>query len=542
MYPDRATFERMVSEVPDLTIAGRQTLLSLYEGPLRLRQILTAINARSSAENSSARDLTESALRKRLDVLISRGIVSRTGSERINPYYFIRRPWIFSNYIMTKCRDGPATGLLDLTILLHELSRQGAGDATLPHPRFISAFGERTERGHQVAADVAVFKKHLGNSAAIGDYLEGIYADIYDNRVPESDIDSELARDFLRTVVVAPETEHEVRFFFWYAQFFQTLDLYQEALDTFNRGLELAAEQKIDLSPILGQMCISRGSILLHLDDLAGAKAAFLDEYAAPGSGLLHKARSLLGAGETELISGGDENLRSAAGRFALSKKLCREADPGRTDTDARELEADILRRTGTLHRLEGHFADAARSYEEAQAIYQEGNMCRGLALLLVDQGELLRAEIFHAPAGPVPPATTAPFRLYEEAKSTAQRIRTIRGYAHAMLGECELARIAYQRFKTPLPRDLATNYDNAFEIYCQINSRWGIVQTFISEALLYHTAADQFPEKYADTADKLEQAGRLAAELGLVSEQALIRRIRSHADPAAELNPLRFL
>jgi len=26
------------------------------------------------------------------------------------------------------------------------------------------------------------------------------------------------------------------------------------------------------------------------------------------------------------------------------------------------------------------------------------------------------------------------------------------------------------------------------------------------------------------------------------VSEQALIKRIRSHADPAGELNPLRFL
>jgi hypothetical protein len=110
------------------------------------------------------------------------------------------------------------------------------------------------------------------------------------------------------------------------------------------------------------------------------------------------------------------------------------------------------------------------------------------------------------------------------------------------MLGGCELAWIAFQKSGTPIPPDLPTKYDNAFEIYCQINSRWGIVQTFISEALLYHTSADQFPEKYADTAEKLEQADRLAAELGLVSEQALIKRIRSHADPAVELNPLRFL
>ncbi len=541
MYPDRATFERMVTEIPDLSFSGRQTLIALYDGPLRLRQVLSAINTRDGANNNT-RDLSESALRKRLEILITRGIIARTGSERINPYYFIRRPWIFSHYIMAKCRDGPTTGLLDLTILLHELSRQESGDAPLPHPRFISAVGERTERGHQVASSVAVFKKLLGNSAAVGDYLEAIYADIYENRVPESDIDSELARDFLRTVVVAPEAEHEVRFFFWYAQFFLALDLYQDALDTFSHGLELAAEQKIDPAPILSRMGISRGSILLHLDDLAGAKAAFLDEYPAHCTSPLHKARCLFGAGEAELISGGDKNLRSASGRFALARTLCQEADPDRSDTDARELEADILRRFGTSHRIEGRYADAARFYAEAETIYREGNMYRGLALLLIEQGELLRAEAFLAPAISQSTATSSSFRIYEEAKKTAQRIRNIRGFAHAMLGECELARIAFQKSGTPLPLDLPTKYDNAFEIYCQINSRWGIVQTFISEALLYHTSADQFPEKYADTAEKLEQADRLAAELGLKSEQALIKRIRGHADPAVELNPLRFL
>ena len=541
MYPDRATFERMITEIPDVSISGRQTLITLYDGPLRLRQILSGINTHNKTENN-ARDLTESALRKRLEILITRGIIARTGNERINPYYFIRRPWIFSHYIMAKCRDGPATGLLDLTILLHELSRQESGDAPLPHPRFISTVGERTERGHQVTASVAVFKKLLGNPAAIGDYLEAIYADIYENRVPESDIDSELARDFLRTVVVAPEVEHEVRFLFWYAQFFLALDLYQDALDTFSHGLELAAEQKIDPGPILSRMSISRGSILLHLDNLAGAKAAFLDEYPARCTGPLPKARCLLGAGEAELIGGGDENLRSASGRFALAKNLCQDADPGRSDMDARELEADILRRLGTIHRIEGRHEDAARSYAEAETIYRAGNMCRGLALLQIEQGELLRAEAFLAPTGSRASATTRSYRTYEEAKTTAQRIRNIRGFAHAMLGECELARIAFQRSGMPLPPDISTKYNNAFEIYCQINSRWGIVQTFISEALLYHTSSDQFPEKYADTAEKLEQADHLAAELGLKSEQALIKRIRSHTDAAAELNPLRFL
>ena len=60
MYPDRATFERMVNEIPDISISGRQTLIALYDGPLRLRQILSAINTRDGANNNT-RDLSESA-------------------------------------------------------------------------------------------------------------------------------------------------------------------------------------------------------------------------------------------------------------------------------------------------------------------------------------------------------------------------------------------------------------------------------------------------------------------------------------------------
>ena len=69
-----------------------------------------------------------------------------------------------------------------------------------------------------------------------------------------------------------------------------------------------------------------------------------------------------------------------------------------------------------------------------------------GLALLLIEQDELLRAEAFFAPISSQPTATSSSFRIYEEAKKTAQRIRNIRGFAHAMLGECELARIAFQK------------------------------------------------------------------------------------------------
>jgi len=535
----------MVNDVPDLTAAGRETLTVLYNGPLRLRQILAAVNTPregSGAKEKGSRDISESALRKRLESLISRGIAARTGNERINPYYFIRRQWLFNYYIMTKCRDGPDAGLLDLTILLHELSRQSRdGATTLPHPRFIAAFGERTERGNQVSAEYASFKTHLGNSTAIDNYLEGIYSDIYENRVPASDIDSQLARDFLRFVAAAPQEESTIRFFLWYAGFFYTLDLHQEALDTFDLGVERAQTDGVNIAGILDSARISRGTLLLYLNELAGARQAFLDQYHDRGASPFSKAKNLFGIGEVDLISSADST-SSIISRFTQAANFCREADPEGTDMDVQELHGDIQRLTASAERIQGRLPESAAGYAAAEKIYRSGEMFRGLSWLLPDQAELLRARAFCAEGSERAQFLEESARKYDEAKIAFQRIRNIRGYAHTLIGECELARIAYQKAGTPLPADLETKYDNAFEIYCQINSRWGIVRMFISEALLYHNEAGKFPDKYADTADKLEQAARFSRDLGLNAELAIIQRIRNHSDPSKELNPLLFL
>ena len=148
----------------------------------------------------------------------------------------------------------------------------------------------------------------------------------------------------------------------------------------------------------------------------------------------------------------------------------------------------------------------------------------------------------FHRPVQRPDPTLPGRRACTEEAKSAAQRIRSISRFAHTLIGECELARIASQKFSRPLPRDLDAKYSNAFEIYCQISSKWGMAQCFISESLLYPSVADEFPDKYADTADKLGQAEAYCRELGLATELALIRRIKAQADPATELNPLTFL
>ena len=545
MYPDRAIFGKIVDEEPALSQAGRETLWALYDGPLKIRQILTLVNASGPAEPKEApkeRTITESALRKRLDVLIGRGIIARAGSERTNPYYFIRRSWLFNRYILIRCRENPSGGLLDLRILLGEISRETTGGKpdTL-QPRVISAIGERTERSHEVEAAYRAFRERLGNPNAIGDYLEGIYDAIFTGTVPASDIDGSLARDFLRFVATAPPEEHEVRFFFWYAQFFQTLDLYEASSGIFDWGVRLATERGLPLHAILGDARITRGSILLHLNNLVGAKDAFLADSQKSGAGSFVQAKNLFGAGETELICG-DIAPALAPSRFARALELAVKADPDHTNPDVDELRGDILRRTGTLHRINGQYDKARECYAAADAIY-ENDMFRGRALQLPERAELERAcAVAATDSAAADRYLKEAARLYEEAKTAAQRIRIISRFAYALIGECELARVASRKFNRPLPGDLAAKYANAFEISCQIGSKWGMVQCFLSEALLYHTMAEEFPEKYADTAGKLEQAEAYARELGLKNELAIIRRIRTHTSPACEPNPLVFL
>jgi hypothetical protein len=533
----------MVQDEPNLSGAGRETLLALYDGPLHLRQILEIVNApehKAAIGDPKERSITESALRKRLDLLISRGILARAGSERTNPYYYICRPWIFNQYILIKCRDKPQEGLLDLTVLIHELSRMSAGgDAALPHPRFISAVGERTERSHQIKAAYNTFQKILGNKTAIGDYLEAVYEDIYEGKVPESDIDGLIARNFLRFVATAPDEEREVRFFLWYADFFHILDRFPEAYSAFQQGVDWAVQENLDLPAILSETKISKGHLLLHLNDLAGAKEAFLEISQNRNSTPFARAKSLFGAGEAELFTG-DLATPYAPARFTHALDLCEKADPDHKDPDVSELRADILRRTGTVHRVLGQLDEAGACYAEAEAIYRNAAL-RGMIWLLPERAELLRARAFQSAPDAADRFLAESAATYEEAKAASQKIRNINWFAHDLIGECELARIAHVTFHKPLPKNLDTKYANAFEIYCQISSRWGIVQTFISQALLFHGSSGEFPEKYAVTADKLEQAERFSKELGLKTELALIKRIKTQGGAEKELNPLTF-
>ena len=178
------------------------------------------------------------------------------------------------------------------------------GGAALPNPRYISAAGERTERGHQIEKAFGAFQKMLGNKSAIGDYLEGIYEDIYEGKVPESDIDGLIARDFLRFVATAPDEEREVRFFFWYADFFHILDRYQEAYDAFQLGVDRAEQQGLDLTAILSDTRISKGHLLLHLNDLAGAKEAFIESSRNREISPFAQAKSLFGPARRNCSAG----------------------------------------------------------------------------------------------------------------------------------------------------------------------------------------------------------------------------------------------
>jgi hypothetical protein len=244
--------------------------------------------------------------------------------------------------------------------------------------------------------------------------------------------------------------------------------------------------------------------------------------------------------GEAELFCG-DIASSYAPSRFAQALSLCGIPDPDPETSNVQELRMDILRRTGTVHRFLGHLDLADTCYAEAEQIGRTG-MIRGLMQLLPEQAELLRARAFNADAAAARKYLDAATATYDEAKIMTQRVRSINWYAHDLIGECELARVAYLKCNTPLPKNLDTKYANAFEVYCQISSRWGIVQTFLSEVLLFHASSEEFPDKYAVTADKLEHAERFSRELGLKAELALIKRLKSRTEPAPELHPITFL
>ena len=531
MYPDRATFQRMVKNQPGLSGPGQQTLLALYDGPLRLREILTIVNTHGK-KPAEGKPITESALRKRLDLLIAHGIIARAGSERTVPYYYIRRPWLFNQYILAKCAGNPPGELRDLTILLHELSHMTT-ETSHPHPGYIAAAGARAERSHQIETAYQAFKNLLGNKTAIGDYLEGIYEDIYKGNVPDSDLDGLIARDFLRFVATAPDEEREVRLFLWFADFFEILNRYEEARDALRQGEDLAKKQGLPLSDILADARILPGDLLLKLNDPSGAKEAFLELSRSKDAGPVIKAKALFGAGEIELLSGE----HTAQTRFTQALELCKNADPEET----RELQGNILRRTGTLNRLAGRLDEAEQSYGEADAAYGD-DIIRGHVWLVPERAELMRARACSSQTDASKGYLAKAAAFYEEGKNLARRIRNVNWFAHCLIGECELARISYLKTKKPLSHDIATKYANAFEIYCQIESHWGIANTFIAEALLYRAAPDAFPDQYAAIAEKLEQAERFSRELGLKPELELIKRLKSSGDVAPELHPLVFL
>ena len=148
----------------------------LYDGPLKIPRILLRVNAQEKQGSVAKKghSISESALRKRLDVLIGRGIIARAGNERTNPYYFIRRLWIFNRYILARCRENPAGGLLDLKILLGEISRHAPeGKPEVVQPRVISAIGERTERSHEVKAAYEAFRRVSGSRKRSGIISKG---------------------------------------------------------------------------------------------------------------------------------------------------------------------------------------------------------------------------------------------------------------------------------------------------------------------------------------------------------------------------------
>ncbi len=151
--------------------------------------------------------------------------------------------------------------------------------------------------------------------------------------------------------------------------------------------------------------------------------------------------------------------------------------------------------------------------YNKAKYIY-DAHKFRGEVWLLHGIAELYRAE------GNLDEA----MRKYEEAKKASQEAFNINRIAHALLGVCEVKRMKEEAH--------LNDHEEPLNIYKKIGSKWGIANTYISQAILYTNEGNAEMAK-----ELLNEAMNMCQELNLNEELKLIQRIME--GDVDELHPL---
>lgn len=324
----------------------------------------------------------------------------------------------------------------------------------------------------------------------------------------------EMHSDYMRKVEELGERDprYKIRLQLLLSDYRHIRDEYKDSEKAFNAAKRTAMENDIRIEDHLVDIQISYGHILLHLNDLEGAKSIFQQSIDNRENHPILRARDLFRIGEIFVFQG---EYDEAIQRFNESIMICNEYLDTDMSQSAYHILADDYRKMGTAYRLKNEYKLAEEYYNRAKNIYNRFGF-RGRVWLTHGFAELYRAK------NALPLAMSE----YEKARIESHEVCNINRVAHAYLGICEVKRmqgdIDVEEYKEPL------------EIYKKIDSQWGIANVYISKALVYiergrRTEADEL----------LNDAERICKEpkLKFNEEAKLIQRVRGGS--IDELHPL---
>jgi tetratricopeptide (TPR) repeat protein len=337
---------------------------------------------------------------------------------------------------------------------------------------------------------------------------EGIKKDILSGNL--KGISSGLLNEYIQKGISADDPKSVIRSYLMLSDYFHISDEYEDSKKAFETAQGIAKEKNIEIEDLLVDLPISYGHILLHLNDLEGAKSIFQQSISNEENRPILKARDLFRIGEIFVFQGEyDEALKS----FNQSIAICDKYLNTGLSQSAYYILADNYRRVGTAYRLKNDYETANAYYNRADRIYNQFGF-RGRVWLLHGIGELYRAEKKFDEA----------LNIYEQAKIESQKVCNINRVAHALLGICEVNRM--------MKKINLNDYAKPLEIYSKINSKWGIANTYISQSRAYMDHG-----KMEDAKRLLDIAKTICQELKLSGELELIQKVMEGS--VDELHPL---
>jgi len=413
----------------------------------------------------------------------------------------------------------------------------------------ISKDGMRVEFGKLMLLNIDRIVEDLKKDS-ISKVLMEIWKDVYkkDANPKSNEIENDLIADYKKTVEGWPENEKEIRIYLWLSDFFHILDMYEESFQLYKNAVKVARQNDTDIYSILVSSQISKGHILLHLNNIPEAaedfKATIKETFRGKRIHPILRARSYFRLGEVEVYRG-DYNL--AIRYFNEAIEICKrlENEDDSNSIAIQHIKSDVYRKKGTAYRMCGDLDKCREFYELAEKICK--GKFRGYVWLLHGWAEYYRALGFKSMnwdnSGNLinTKESKENFEKSREycqlAKKESARIRNINRYAHALLIENEIDRLEFgsEELTEGRVNRMKERYAQALEIYLNIFSRWGEANVFISQYLAFKNT--NFETK--NSIELLENAESICDEMRFERELGFIQNIREDGSTENVLNPL---